>query len=278
MTLRELKNKFIEGLPDYNTSEAEAIFFILIEQLWGYSKVGYLNYNHQDIKPEQWTELMLALQRLQDNEPLQYITGETEFYGMCLKVSRDTLIPRPETEELVALIANSMKKATHILDLGTGSGCLALALKKVFPQASCTGVDISDGALAVANQNAGLNHLKVEFLKADILGIPSFPNPYDLIVSNPPYIRQSEKEGMDKQVVNFEPGSALFVPDSDPLLFYRAIEKIARQYLREGGSLFMEINQKLGLETLQIFKSAPWTKATLHSDLSGNDRFVEVRK
>lgn len=216
------------------------------------------------------------LKRLEAFEPLQYILGEVEFYGCRIKTDARALIPRPETEELVQIIHTKLKRfinAQHVLDIGTGSGCIPVALKKHCPQHQFTGIDLCADALALAEENAKLNNVNVAFLQKDFLqDVHSLPDA-DVIISNPPYIAQSEKELMQKQVTQFEPAAALFVPDNDPLLFYKAISVFAFEKLRPGGTVFLEINQQFGKETTSLFQPELY-KAELRKDMSGNDRFV----
>ncbi|MGB0177195.1 MAG: peptide chain release factor N(5)-glutamine methyltransferase [Owenweeksia sp.] len=276
-TLKDLKDRFVEDLNQYTRQEAESLFFRSIDFIWAIHKAAYM-LNADSEFDRDISKLSEVLARLKNNEPIQYIVGETEFYGLKLKVDRHTLIPRPETEELVDLIRRKVTKAHSILDIGTGSGCLAIAMKKLFPAAYSSGIDISEGALETARENARLNQLKVHFRKQDILRSESLPDRYDLIVSNPPYIADSEKGQMHDNVLGYEPHTALFVPDSDPFMFYRKIEKLATRYLKDNGKLFFEINQKLGKETTDIFNRERWPGVILHKDLSGNDRFIEVWK
>ena len=204
-----------------------------------------------------------AITRLKTYEPIQYIIGQTEFYGLSFKVNSHTLIPRPETEELVELVINNVKlKSTQplsILDIGTGTGCIAISLAKHIANAQVFAVDVSDDALKVAKENAVLNGVNVEFIKVDILNWQSESKlqdlTFDIIVSNPPYVRQLEKAEMKTNVLQHEPHLALFVDDANPLQFYQAITQFASQKLQPNGHLYFEINQYLGDEMLQLLQS-----------------------
>ena len=224
MTLKSLKDSFIQGLKqNYSSSEAEQLFYMAIDHLWTLSRTDYLRDSGKEWEKDT-SGLDRIVLRLLQHEPIQYIIGETLFYGLRIKLNRHTLIPRPETEELMERIKNSDLQPETILDAGSGSGCIALALKRIFPAAHCTGVDISEGALQLARQNAVLNGLEVSFRQMDILKSENLQQSFDLIVSNPPYIAEAEKENMSAGVTDHEPYTALFVPDADPLVFYRMIE------------------------------------------------------
>jgi release factor glutamine methyltransferase len=221
--------------------------------------------------------------RLKQGEPVQYILGETSFCGLMFSVNSKVLIPRPETEELVARIVNDHAgKKVRILDVGTGSGCIAVALAHALPDADVTAVDVSDGALQVAAVNARRNKVAVSFVRTDVLSLQQAEQDitgiFDLIVSNPPYVRESEKAGMEKNVLLYEPPQALFVADSDPLLFYRAIARLSEKKLKEGGALYFEINSQLGKETTGALKKEGYENVELIRDLSGKDRIIKAGK
>ncbi|HBF18529.1 MAG TPA: protein-(glutamine-N5) methyltransferase, release factor-specific, partial [Cryomorphaceae bacterium] len=215
-----MKDSFIQGLKqNYSSSEAEQLFYMAIDHLWTLSRTDYLRDSGKEWEKDT-SGLHRIVLRLLQHEPIQYIIGETLFYGLRIKLNRHTLIPRPETEELMERIKNSDLQPETILDAGSGSGCIALALKRIFPAAHCTGVDISEGALQLARQNAVLNGLEVSFRQMDILKSENLQQSFDLIVSNPPYVAEAEKENMSAGVTDHEPYTALFVPDADPLVFY----------------------------------------------------------
>ncbi len=201
------------------------------------------------------------VKRLQREEPIQYITGQTFFYGLTIKTIPAVLIPRPETEELVEWIVETYRKAgeepQRILDLGTGSGCIALALKKAFGRAAVTGTDISEEALKIASENAKLNRLSVHFEQDDMCDIPQKNQRFDLLVSNPPYVLHSERKRMSRNVLNHEPHTALFVDDGDPLKYYRCALLYAEKVLTPGGRVFFEINERMENEMAKLIKSHP---------------------
>jgi len=211
--------------------------------------------------------------------PVQYAIGHAWFYQLKLKVNAHVLIPRPETEQLVdmAIDMGKKRKTLHVLDIGTGSGCIPIAIKKNCPGANITSVDISEDALAVAKMNATANEAEINLLRMDILDRQQWTNlgTYDLIISNPPYIPQSEKETMDKNVVAFEPGEALFVPDEDPLIFYRCIAALGKTKLIEGGMIFMETHELLATETAKLFVEWGYD-ATVINDCFEKTRFVKA--
>lgn len=222
-----------------------------------------------------------ALLRLLKHEPIQYIIGETEFFGLKFKVNKNVLIPRPETEELVDWILKDLKssgkKELSILDIGTGSGCIAISLAKELPNARVSAMDISDGALQIASSNAKMNNVEIDFILQDILKTTELPEKYDLIVSNPPYVRELEKKEMQRNVLENEPEMALYVKDLEPLIFYQKITKLAETGLKQGGSLYFEINQYLGKETAEILSSSGF-KSFSGKDIFGNDRMLKGTK
>lgn len=220
------------------------------------------------------------VQRLKKMEPVQYILGETGFLDLKLKVTPSVLIPRPETEELVLWIAESgLPRSFSLLDIGTGSGCIALVLKRQFPDAVISALDFSEEILETAKENAAMNNLQVIFFQADILRWEDYVwGNFDVIVSNPPYVRESEKAEMQPNVLNYEPGKALFVPDSDPLLFYRRIAGFAQRQLNENGLIFFEINENLADETVELLENSGFCEVELKKDLSGKQRMVRCRK
>lgn len=220
------------------------------------------------------------IHRLKLHTPLQYILETTLFYGLPIRVNKNVLIPRPETEELVDLLIkeNNNGKEMTVLDIGTGSGCIPLAIKKHLPRTTVFGCDVSKAALEVAQQNAVINQLKVEFFKCDILNItPEQSRKYDIIVSNPPYITESEKAAMAKNVTEHEPHLALFVSNNDPLQFYKAIAKFCESSLNPGGQIYLEVNAQYAQEVAQLFNTNGKFKATVIKDMSGKERFVTAK-
>jgi release factor glutamine methyltransferase len=223
-----------------------------------------------------------AIHRLSLHEPIQYIIGETEFLGLKFKVDEHVLIPRPETEELVQWLLDDIRESKNpsnlkILDIGTGSGCIAISLAKNLPNAEIFALDISEKALKTAKENAGLNKVKVNFIQADILNLEALAGKFDIIVSNPPYVREMEKTEMHRNVLENEPDLALYVKDTDPLIFYKKITKLAEESLIKEGNLYFEINQYLANETEEILKNFGF-KTGLKKDIFGNYRMLRGRK
>lgn len=276
-TIQHIKKELSGFYPE---TEIKAFVRIILENVCG------LNYTEQILKidevidSESSKKIAEVVERLKKFEPVQYIFGETEFYGLKLKVTPAVLIPRPETEELVNWIADTVfGDDLAVIDIGTGSGCLALSLKKQFPQADVSGVDISEESLEVARQNALLNNLDVTFFNADILRWEEFDRKsYSLIVSNPPYVRESEKELMEPNVLEYEPTTALFVPDENPLLYYIALARFAKTHLTENGWLFLEINEMFGSETEELLKKEGFKEIEIKKDLNGKERMISCRK
>lgn len=230
-------------------------------------------------------ELESIMMRLSKFEPIQYIMGEARFYGRTFRVTKDTLIPRPETEELVELIANEAANTSgtstpYILDIGTGSGCIAISLSKEIPQSIVTAWDVSQGALSVAVQNNEMHRARVCFEQCDVLTHKPAANhnQYNIIVSNPPYVTEAEKADMEANVLEWEPALALFVPDIDPLLFYRQIAKLSLDLLAPDGKLYFEINRAFGEETIYMLRNYGYRNIRLLKDISHNDRFVIAQK
>lgn len=221
-------------------------------------------------------QVLGAISELLSSKPIQYITGKADFFGLQFHVNEDTLIPRPETEELVDWILASHSDATSIkvLDIGTGSGCIPITLKKKRPSFSVSALDISKGALEIAEKNAVCNAVDVNFSEKDILNSGLDEN-FDLIISNPPYIKEDEKQQMETNVLDFEPHMALFVPNTDPLLFYKRIAILAAKYLNTSGFLYFEINAQYGSETANVLKELGFSEVEIKKDMQGKDRFVK---
>lgn len=265
----------------YINEELTAIIRAICCDILGISTTSYYLKEEITLTQEQHRRLSDTISRLKRGEPLQYIEGRAPFCGMDFLVTPATLIPRPETAELVDWIVQdySTQKA-NILDLGTGSGCIAIALSKRLSEAIVEACDISDEALTVAKENGKRNEVKVSFFHHDMLDLSTpLPHPYDILVSNPPYIKQSEASGMEEHVTQWEPHTALFVPDEDPLRFYRAIAEIGMtDILRPGGHIYVEINQALGAETVALFESYGYKEVTLRKDIYGNYRMIKCLK
>jgi release factor glutamine methyltransferase len=284
MTIQVAFIQILQALsPIHGDREAASIAHILMEHITGLGKVDRIVYKDRELTEDQEYLFRSSLEAMRRNEPVQYLTGTSWFYGMELRVTPDVLIPRPETEELAEWIIEDAKKAEtppRILDIGTGSGAIPLAIKKNLPLAAVSAVDISEGALKIASGNAEQLSLDVRFSRLDILDpaaaavLPAF----DIIVSNPPYICERERAGMQEQVLNYEPGIALFVPDHDPLLFYRAIGLLALEKLAAGGGLYFEINEAYGAETVRMLEEQGFVDVVLKQDLFGKDRMVKATK
>lgn len=264
----------------YPKTEISGFIRIIMETVFGFSYTDFILRKDEvlDNQKKEWMEEIVN--RLKNHEPIQYILGETEFFHLKLAVNPAVLIPRPETEELVHWIVNSGISANaRILDIGTGSGCIALALKNEMPGVEVCGVDVSEEALKTAVQNAGRNKLEVEFQRADILKWQDRQWPkFDLVVSNPPYVRQLEKRQMDKNVLRYEPDGALYVDDKAPLVFYEAIAAFARENLNEGGWLFFEINEYLGKEMQTLVRELGFSEIELRKDINGRDRMLSCKR
>jgi len=253
---------------------------LIYEKLFGLGYTDLFLRRESKLDERKKKEVVHIIQRLKLYEPIQYIFGETEFYGLALQVNPSVLIPRPETEELVDWIINSCTvSAPKILDIGTGSGCIALSLKKALPAAHVFATDISDETLKTAKENAKMNQLDVVFFQADILNFQhgKLPN-FDLIVSNPPYVRELEKKQMQPNVLGWEPAKALFVSDDDPLVFYRHITAFANANLKNNGLLFFELNEKFGKETARLCEDFDFVDVNIRNDIHGKQRMLRCRK
>lgn len=286
MTLASLQEQFHNQLGLlYDSNEVDAIFYTLTEHYLAFNRMQVsLNKQLQlsDFKVELFTN---ALNRLQQHEPVQYITGIAHFYGLTFKVNQYTLIPRPETEELVdwaIQLMHSSKTIISILDVGTGTGCIAISLAKNLNSSNIYAVDISEEALNVARENAVSNQVEVKFIKSDVFHMDVnselYKNQFDLMISNPPYVRELEKSEIRPNVLNFEPAQALFVPDRDALKFYKVIAKLAFQQLKPGGFLLFEINQYLSKEMCHLLEIHNFESIELKKDLSGNFRMIKAVK
>lgn len=260
--------------------ETEIISFcnIIIKKLTGFSRIEILVNKNTNFSVEQQHEIENIIKKLKKNVPIQYIFGETEFYGLGFNVNESVLIPRPETEELVNWIEkeNDTNANVNILDIGTGSGCIAISLKHKFLKAQVDGFDISEMALETAKTNAKRNKVDVNFMNVDILNVPNFEKKWDIIVSNPPYVTDFEKESMLPNVLKYEPHLALFVPDNDSLFFYRHIARFAQKHLIPNGKLYFEINRDFGNECASLLSEKGFCDIELRKDISGNDRMIKA--
>lgn len=263
----------------YDENERNAISQLVLMHILNFSKAKLLASFDLIIDDEKLDQLKNYLPGLLKSEPVQYVLGETEFYGLKFFVNNNVLIPRPETEELVQLILNDISKETKlsILDIGTGSGCIPIAIKKSNAQLNVFALDISTNAITVAKQNALQNNVEVTFFEADILNFDEavFPNKMDIIVSNPPYVCKSEMGFMQANVLNYEPHLALFVADDDALLFYKAIADFALRRLSPNGKLYFEINEAKGLQVADMLLKKGFQNIVLKKDMFGKDRMIK---
>lgn len=263
--------------PLYPPREIQALTYLLTEKLFGYSKLDALIGKERRLSKQEREEWEEVVARLQEQEPVQYILGEAEFCGHTFKVTPATLIPRPETAELVEWIQRDHPNGhLRILDIGTGSGCIILSLAASLPALTAQGWDISPQALDTARENNRHMGTQVEFKLQDILSPTLEPVMTDVIVSNPPYIMQHEEATMEANVLQWEPHTALFVPNDDPLLFYRAIARFSLKSLTPGGCLYLEINRACGKQTCTLLSAMGYENVELRRDLSGNDRMIKA--
>lgn len=264
----------------YPAGEAEAIIRLIFEHLKGWSPVDIVMHSDDELSPFMQGKVKAILDRLMRHEPIQYIIGEAQFYGLKLHVTPATLIPRPETEELVDLVLkfSADRPDLRVLDAGTGSGCIALALSRNMRFPQITAIDASQEALNVARDNAAALKCRIRFEHRDILTMPARPESLDIIVSNPPYIGQSESAAMDANVLDYEPHDALFVPDSDPLRFYTALARFGRVSLSTGGGLFFEINPLHADAMRSMLEAEGYTDIEIIKDMQGYQRFATAIK
>ena len=290
MLLKNYKTTFLQELSSlYEEQEIESFFYIILEKLHGLKRID-LALNPQTVMDgahlKQWKNIVSELKK---QRPVQYILGETTFYGLSFLVNENTLIPRPETEELVELIIESTNYELRntklkVLDIGTGSGCIAISLAKHLPTSEVYAIDVSEEALDTAKKNAELNKVAIDFISTNILdvvtlsAVAGLDKQFDIIVSNPPYVRNLEKAEIKPNVLEYEPHLALFVEDTDALLFYRKIAELAIKNLNPNGKLYFEINQYLGKETVELVKSFGFKNVKLIKDIYGNDRIISCKK
>lgn len=284
MTLKEYRNIFTTSLSQlYPKTEINTFLVILIDEFLDLKPVDLVIKSDFEINQQKLTDLNNALDRLKKEEPIQYIIGHTEFFGYPFLVNKNTLIPRPETEELVAWIIEEINsnntyknKNISILDIGTGTGCIPISLAKELPNATISAIDVSDEALEIAKKNALANKVNINFIEKDILNTSNLDDNYDIIISNPPYVRNLEKVEINNNVLENEPHLALFVEDNNPLIFYNKIADLALHHLTNNGSLFFEINQYLGKETIALLKSKHYKTIELRKDIFKNDRMLKA--
>jgi release factor glutamine methyltransferase len=279
MNIKQLEQYFIKELTAlYDGEEIKQLFYLAAEDVLGWNRAQLLIHLTASLEAEQSLAYKYILLELKKGRPLQHILEGAWFYGLKFKVSEAVLIPRPETEELVEWILDTVKTepVSNILDIGTGSGCIAITLKNNLEQVEVSALDISADALNVAKENAAVNSVIVNFIHADILTYSS-PLKYDLIVSNPPYITQHEKQDMHQNVLAYEPHLALFVSNENPLIFYKRIADFALVNLQPKGKLFFEINASLAKETIDMLSDKGFTDIVLKSDMQGKDRMISCR-
>ncbi len=282
MVLQDIKDLFYQELSEqFSESEIAELFIIFSEKILNQNRIEIRTVFKHEITSAQADLFKINLEALKSGKPFQQILGETEFYGFTFFVDENVLIPRPETEELLEFAISKLQapsfrlQSFKILDIGTGSGIIPIILKKHFPKAEITAIDISEKALETAQKNADFHQTEIRFLKKDFL-TDSFDENFDIIISNPPYIGIDEENEIADSVKEFEPKIALFSPVSDTLIFYRKIAALSENRLNENGMVFLEINQKMGKETLELFKQ--FQDFQLIKDISGNDRIVFAQK
>ena len=284
MKIKEYRSYFIHELtPIFDEGEAESFFYLILENKHELKRIDLALQPNLTFSADQIKVWNIILEQLKQEIPIQYLLGKTSFYGLDFEVNPAVLIPRPETEELVDWIikcngAAQTSKKIKILDIGTGSGCIAISLAKNIPDAQVFAIDVSAEALATAQKNAEINKVQVTFINKNILETTDLEQQFDIIVSNPPYVRNLEKEEIKKNVLDNEPHLALFVQDNDALIFYRKIAELAQENLSENGQLFFEINQYLGQEMMELLEEMNFKNIELRKDIYGNDRMMRGEK
>jgi len=281
MLLSAIQSVFHSKLhPLYPKQEIDNVFKLVVDDLLNYSKIEIHQNLHKNILPETEKKMQIILERLANAEPIQYILGRTEFYGLPLTSDKRALIPRPETEILVDSVVkeHTPKNNLTILDIGTGSGCIAIALAKSFPDCYITAIDNSKEALDLAQINAELNTVEIDFINDNILDPRADYSLLDIIISNPPYVRNSEKQYMHRNILEFEPENALYVTDDDPLIFYKAIAGFSKKHLHPQGSIYLELNEFLGKEIEELYSISGFRDIKLNKDLNQKYRYLTARK
>lgn len=265
--------------PECGPGESRAIVRLVLHSLKGWSATDLVVHADSEVSPFLQSEVGKVMDRLRAGEPVQYVLGEARFYGLDLHVDRRVLIPRPETEELVDMIVRENDSADlRVLDIGTGSGAIAVALARNLRFARVTAIDVSPGALEVARDNARRLRVDVTFLEEDIFQWMPPKGSFDILVSNPPYIPEEEKGGMERNVLEHEPAGALFVPDDDPLLYYRRIAEVGREALVSGGRIYLEVNPRFATEVGQELALCGFDKIEVVRDISRKERFLKARQ
>ena len=294
MTIKQYRAHFNESLKHlYPTSEIDSFFFLILEEYMGFKRIDIVLKSDFLIDKNSLNLMLIATKQLEQEIPIQYIIEKTEFFGLPFNINKEVLIPRPETEELVERVIKEVsliktyktdsnetknEKQLKILDIGTGSGCIAISLKKELPSSKISAIDVSNEALRIAKKNALLNKVDINFIHLDILKTNNLDKLYDVIVSNPPYVRELEKKEMKNNVLNNEPHLALFVDNKNPLLFYNKIAELAKNFLTKNGQLHFEINQYLGKETIKLLAEKGFKNIQLKKDIFGNDRIISAFK
>ncbi len=270
---KELFNELVNQVRlDETRDEICSIIYLLLEDKFGLTKVEVMT--GKEIEPVKLDYFNDIIQRINRHEPIQYVLGKAEFYGRAFAVDGSVLIPRPETELLIRAVLKEKKFSPTILDIGTGSGCIAITLAVEIPSSEVYAIDISEEALTVAQHNAKNLKAKVDFSKFDILANEKLEHRFDIIVSNPPYITESEKKEMNSNVLDFEPPLALFVTDKDPLVFYKVIARRGKSLLKPGGKIFVEINERFGNELKQHFRNEGYSNVFIEKDINNKDRIL----
>ena len=294
MTIKQYREHFNESLKLlYPTSEIDSFFFLILEEYMDLKRIDVVLKSDFYLDKKSLNLMQIATKQLEQEIPIQYIIGKTEFFGLPFNINKEVLIPRPETEELVEQVLKEVsltkicktttdettnEKQLKILDIGTGSGCIAISLKKQLPSSKTSAMDVSDEALRIAKKNAVLNKVDINFIHLDILKTNNLDQLYDVIVSNPPYVRELEKKEMKNNVLNNEPHLALFVDNKNPLLFYNKIAELAKNFLTKNGQLHFEINQYLGKETIKLLAEKGFKNIQLKKDIFANDRIISAFK
>ncbi|MGB5818222.1 MAG: peptide chain release factor N(5)-glutamine methyltransferase [Saonia sp.] len=282
MLLQEIKNIFHKELDVlYPLEEVNSFFYLMVEHYLGLERFVLALNPDMMITKEEEIPLFKGLAQLKLERPIQYILGRTHFMDLEFLVDEAVLIPRPETEELVMWALDTergLNREINILDIGTGSGCIAVSLAKQLPKANVYAMDISREALEVAKQNAQRNDVTIEFMESDILSMGTMAKNFDIIISNPPYVRELEKKDMDKNVKQYEPHAALFVSNENPLVFYEHIAQFAKYHLNDGGVIYVETNQYLGKETRCLLEDHNFLKIETKKDMFGNHRMLKAFK
>jgi release factor glutamine methyltransferase len=276
--IKYIKNQ-LKGF--FDEKEIRSIQYLILKEVLKKTKTHLLANPEIEIKEKEFKTIVNIISRLQKNEPIQYILGYTDFYGDSFIVNKNVLIPRPETEELVQwILKENQDFKGNLLDIGTGSGCIITTLAKYLKSAKCHGIDKYVNALKIASKNAAHQNAKIEFHQYDILNWKKnkLNQTFDIIVSNPPYIRDKEKLLMMKNVLDYEPENALFVPDKNPLLFYSTIIEFSDEYLNDKGKIYFEINESFGNEIVETLLLSNFTEIELHKDINGKDRMVRAIK